>query len=125
MPLNDSPTSDTSPPGAVQRLPAYLAASAFAALGSEQRLSVLRTLVRAGPEGLSIGELGARTGITGSTLTHHVRTLAHVGLVQQTKRGRSVICAAVAYETTRALSAFLLSECCADCPPGERGHDHG
>ena len=40
------------------------AASAFAALGSEQRLSVLRTLVRAGPDGLSIGELGERTGVT-------------------------------------------------------------
>ena len=51
------------------------AASTFAALGSEQRLTVLRTLVRAGPEGLSIGDLGARTGITGSTLTHHLKLL--------------------------------------------------
>ncbi len=33
------------------------AAAAFAALGSEQRLNVLRTLVRAGPDGLSIGAL--------------------------------------------------------------------
>ncbi len=46
------------------------AATTFAALGSEQRLHVLRTLVRAGPEGLAIGELGARSGVTGSTLTH-------------------------------------------------------
>ena len=91
------------------------AASTFAALGSEQRLTVLRILVRAGDEGLSIGELGARCGITGSTLTHHVKILTQAGLVQQTKRGRSIICAAVAYDQINALSQFLLLECCADC----------
>lgn len=91
------------------------AASTFAALGSEQRLSVLRILVRAGGAGIPIGELGARCGITGSTLTHHVKILSQAGLLQQTKRGRSIICAAVAYEQLHALSEFLLSECCADC----------
>lgn len=90
-------------------------ASAFAALGSEQRLCVLRTLVRAGPGGLSIGELGERSGVTGSTLTHHMKILAQAGLVSQEKRGRSIICAAVAYEEVQALSSFLLSECCSDC----------
>lgn len=103
-------------------MPLVLAASAFAALGSEQRLSVLRTLVRAGPDGLSIGELGERTGITGSTLTHHVRTLAHVGLVQQTKKGRSVICAAVSFDKVRTMSDFLLSECCSDCDNPVEAH---
>jgi len=34
------------------------AASTFAALGSEQRLNVLRVLVRAGDAGLTIGTLG-------------------------------------------------------------------
>lgn len=90
------------------------AASAFAALGSEQRLSVLRSLVRAGPDGLSIGELGMRTGVTGSTLTHHVKILSAAGLVAQTRQGRSIICAAVAFDEVQSLSAFLLTECCAD-----------
>jgi DNA-binding transcriptional ArsR family regulator len=93
-----------------------MAASTFAALGSEQRLAVLHRLVRAGPEGLSIGELGDRTGVTGSTLTHHMKILSQAGLVTQEKRGRSIICAAVAYQELRALSAFLLKECCADSP---------
>ncbi|WP_149866307.1 ArsR/SmtB family transcription factor [Tropicimonas marinistellae] len=106
------------------RVPLEIAASAFAALGSEQRLTVLRTLVRAGPDGLSIGELGARCGVTGSTLTHHVKTLAHVGLVQQTRKGRSIICAAVAYDHIRTLADFLLSECCADCAPLNLPDDH-
>ena len=94
-------------------------ASTFAALGSEQRLTVLRTLVRAGEAGLSIGELGHRSGVTGSTLTHHMKILSQAGLVRQEKRGRSIICAAVAYDEVRSLSEFLLSECCADCPADE------
>ncbi len=99
------------------------AAAAFAALGSEQRLSVLRTLVRAGPDGLSIGALGARAGVTGSTLTHHVKILASAGLVTQARQGRSIICAAVAFDEVQALSAFLLTECCADST--DTDHTHG
>ena len=94
-----------------------LAASSFAALGSEQRLSVLRCLVRAGHAGLSIGELGRRSGVTGSTLTHHMKILAQAGLVTQERQGRSIICAAVAYDAVRALSDFLMKECCADGAP--------
>ncbi|MCA0042583.1 ArsR/SmtB family transcription factor [Celeribacter litoreus] len=91
------------------------AASTFAALGSEQRLMVLRTLVRAGPEGLTIGELGARTGITGATLTHHMKTLAATKLAKQVKQGRSVLCIAADYRELDTLVSALLSECCADC----------
>jgi DNA-binding transcriptional ArsR family regulator len=91
-----------------------LAATSFAALGSEQRLSILRALVRAGPEGLSIGDLGSRTGVTGSTLTHHIKILAQTEMVEQVRKGRSIICAAVAYDQIRHLSEFLLTECCAD-----------
>lgn len=90
------------------------AALAFAALGSPQRLKVLRTLVRAGPEGLTMGALGERSGITGSTLTHHLKTLAQAGLVQQERQGRSIVCAAVAYREVEALAEFLLHQCCAD-----------
>ncbi|MEE9387874.1 MAG: metalloregulator ArsR/SmtB family transcription factor [Paracoccaceae bacterium] len=98
------------------------AAQAFAALGSEQRLGVIRALVRAGPDGLSIGELGKATGITGATLTHHVKFLSHAGLVKQHRKGRSIICAAIAYDTVQRLSEFLLSECCADA--GHQRHTH-
>ena len=90
------------------------AASTFAALGSEQRLHVLRTLVRAGPAGLAIGELGTRSGITGSTLTHHMKLLSAAGLVDQVKDGRRIICIAAAFERMQVMSDFLLKECCAD-----------
>ena len=90
------------------------AASTFAALGSEQRLAVLRVLVRAGPAGLSIGDLGERSGVTGSTLTHHMKILAAAGLVRQVRDGRRIICIAAAYGEMEILSRFLLNECCAD-----------
>ena len=99
------------------------AASTFAALGSEQRLGVLNVLVRAGPEGLSIGELGERSGVTGSTLTHHMKILAQAGLVSQQRKGRSIICAAAAYDEMKALSRYLLSQCCADAEDGREGSD--
>ncbi len=99
------------------------AASKFAALGSEQRLAVLEALVRAGPDGLSMGGLGEKTGITGSTLTHHLKILTTAGLVRQARQGRSIICAGAAYDEVRALSDYLLRQCCADAPDG--GHAHG
>ena len=88
-------------------------AARFAALGSAQRLTVLRALVRAGSGGLSIGELGERCGLTGSTLTHHMKTLAAAGLVAQMRQGRSIVCTPVAYDDLRGLSDFLLTECSA------------
>lgn len=100
------------------------AASTFAALGSEQRLGVLNILVRAGPEGLSIGALGERSGVTGSTLTHHMKILAQAGLVSQQRKGRSIICAAAAYDEMKALSQYLLSECCADTDDSREGIEH-
>ncbi len=90
------------------------AATAFSALGSEQRLEILSALVRAGPTGLSMGTLGERSGVTGSTLTHHLKILHAAGLCDQTKQGRSIVCAAVAYEMVGGLSHYLLQHCCAD-----------
>ena len=101
------------------------AASTFAALGSEQRLADLRVLVRAGPEGLSIGELGQRSGVAGSTLTHHMRILAAAGLVRQAREGRRIICIGAAYDRMRAISDFLLQHCCADAARPHEGHGNG
>lgn len=99
-------------------LAADAAAAAFAALGSAPRLAVLRALVRAAPGGLAIGALGARCGLAGATLTHHVAALVRAGLVRRSRQGRSAICRADT-AAIRALSDFLLAECCADCaPPG-------
>jgi DNA-binding transcriptional ArsR family regulator len=90
-----------------------VAASAFAALGSEQRLGILRRLVRAGPNGLPMGTLGDAVRITGSVLTHHLKQLVAAGLVLQRRDGRRILCS-VDHQAVQSLSSFLISECCAD-----------
>lgn len=92
------------------------AAQGFAAIGSEARLVVVLTLVRAGSAGLTIGDIQSRTGMAASTLAHHLRFLASAGLIEQEKNGRSVICRA-AFGHIEALAGYLLKECCADAVP--------
>ncbi len=99
------------------------AALGFAAVGSEPRLAVLRTLVRAGDDGLSVGEIQERVGQPASTLAHHLRTLAAGGLITQDKRGRAVISCA-AYEHIQLLASYLVEECCADSKRKHPGHGH-
>ena len=94
------------------------AAPMLAALGSEVRLSLFRLLMRSGNEGISVTGLQRISGIPASTLGHHVAALVSTGLVSQVRQGRELICRAE-YADIRRLSAFLLSECCADaaCAP--------
>lgn len=60
-----------------------IAAQGFAALGSEARLQVVLTLVKAGQGGLTVGDIQTRTGMPASTLAHHLKFLASAGLVSQ------------------------------------------
>ncbi|MEL6793609.1 MAG: metalloregulator ArsR/SmtB family transcription factor [Pseudomonadota bacterium] len=89
------------------------AAEAFAALGSEARLNVIRLLVRAGPDGMTVGALKEATGAAGSTLSHHLRFLTQTGLMSQEKVGRTIICRAD-FERVQSLADYLTRECCAD-----------
>ncbi|EFO31851.1 ArsR family transcriptional regulator [Roseibium sp. TrichSKD4] len=89
------------------------AAGGFAALGSEARMQVLLSLVRAGGDGLTVGEIQVRTGMAASTLAHHLRLLTTAGLVEQEKQGRSVINRA-AFSHLEELAGYILKECCAD-----------
>lgn len=92
------------------------AASGFAALGSGPRLDALRCLVRAGPEGLPIGEIQRRLDMPGSTLSHHLRILREAGLIEQARDGRSVLSRA-RFDRVSGLADFLLDQCCADVTP--------
>ena len=77
---------------------------------------VLRTLVRAGTEGLTVGEIQGRVSLPASTLAHHLRFLAAGGLIEQERQGRAVLNRA-AYRRLESLAAFLLNECCTDARP--------
>lgn len=89
------------------------AARGFSAIGSEPRLAVLLSLVRAGPGGLSVGEIQSRLEIPGSTLAHHLKFLAAADLIDQRREGRLVINQA-AFDRIEALANFLVSECCSE-----------
>ncbi len=90
-----------------------IATQGFAAMGSEPRLQVLQTLIKAGDSGLLVGEIQQRTGIPASTLAHHLKFLASAGLVIADKNGRTITNRAN-YEHLQQLAAFILEECCAD-----------
>ena len=102
------------------------AAQGFAAVGSEPRLDVLLSLVRAGPEGLAVGEVQDRVDLPASTLAHHLRFLAAAGLIEQEREGR-VVRSRAAFERIEQLADFLLRECCSESNAPHvagRHHDH-
>ncbi|ATX65124.1 ArsR/SmtB family transcription factor [Roseinatronobacter bogoriensis] len=91
------------------------AAIALAALGHPARLSVFRLLVRAGPDGLLVGEIAAHLDMPLSTLAHHLRSLKLAGLIVQTRNGREVETRADT-AAMRDVLDFLMSECCKGVP---------
>ena len=88
-----------------------LAARCLAELGNLTRLDIYRLLVRAGPAGLNVGEIQSRLGVPASTLAFHLRGLINVGLLEQEKIGREVICRVKHRQLTSVID-FLLEECC-------------
>ena len=88
-------------------------AQQFASLGSDNRLEVLMALVKAGQNGLSIGEIQKKLDIPASTLAHHLGFLTSSGLVLREKIGRTGM-VRPDFEAIQALADYLLMECCAD-----------
>ena len=95
-----------------------IASYAFAALGHPNRIRVLRLLVRAGADGLTVSTLRERLGVPATTFAHHLKALADAKLVLQDKRGREVYSTAN-YPLIQNLASFLMEECCRDagCTP--------
>ncbi|BCH25636.1 transcriptional regulator [Mesorhizobium sp. L-8-10] len=89
------------------------AATQLEALGNPTRLRVYRALVRAGEEGLPVGQLQDRIGIAASTLSHHLHRLISTGLVTQERQATTLICRAN-YVAMNGLVGFLVDECCLD-----------
>jgi len=88
-----------------------LAAQCLSQLGNPTRLDIYRLLVRAGPDGMNIGDIQIRLGVPASTLAFHLGGLVGVGLVSQEKIGREVICRAK-YRQLDSVMEFLREECC-------------
>ncbi|WP_073068597.1 ArsR/SmtB family transcription factor [Paracoccus solventivorans] len=87
------------------------AIAALSALAQPTRLECFRLLVRHEPEGLSAGELARALDVPANTLSAHLTILSHAGLVAGERDGRSIIYRAN-LERMRALTLFLLKDCC-------------
>ena len=94
------------------------AADRLAQLGNRSRLEIMRLLIKAGPDGLSVGEIQAHLGMAASTLAFHLRGLVSAGLVLQTKDGRTVLCRPC-FEALSEVTDFLNQECCTGVPARE------
>jgi ArsR family transcriptional regulator, arsenate/arsenite/antimonite-responsive transcriptional repressor len=88
------------------------AVEALAALAQESRLAIFRVLVQTGKEGVAAGTLGEKLGIPPATLSFHLKTLTHAGLVSSRTEGRFVIYSAN-YTEMDNLIAYLTEHCCA------------
>jgi ArsR family transcriptional regulator len=91
------------------------AVSALAALAHDSRLAAFRLLVQAGPAGLAASKISEALNIPASSLSFHLKELAHAGLVASRQDGRFVIYAAQ-YETMNTLLGFLTENCCGGNP---------
>lgn len=87
------------------------AINALQSLAQETRLGVFRLLVKAGPNGMPAGDIAAALDVPAPTLSFHLKHLAHAGLVERNRHGRSIIYS-VRYDDVRALLEFLTEDCC-------------
>jgi ArsR family transcriptional regulator len=96
------------------------AAARLEALGNPTRLQIYRALVRAGEAGMAVGKLQTKLDLAASTLSHHLKSLLIVGLINQERQGTTLICRAN-YDLMQGLINFLAAECCADavCAPSQ------
>ena len=89
----------------------------LSSLAQEARLEIFRLLVQAGTQGLAAGDIAARLDMPASTLSFHLKELAHAGLVKAQQSGRFIYYSA-AFDVMNGLLAFLTENCCAgaqDC----------
>lgn len=84
---------------------------ALSALAHPSRLDVFRLLVKRGPEGYAPGDLGERLGISGPTLSFHLKELSRAGLIDSRREGRFLYYSA-SIERMNGLVSFLTENCC-------------
>ena len=89
--------------------------AALSALAQESRLAVFRLLVQTGPDGLAASKIAEQLDLAPSSLSFHLKELAHAGLIAARQDGRYIIYSA-AFDTMNGLLAFLTENCCGGVP---------
>lgn len=87
----------------------------LAALAHESRLHVFRTLVVAGPQGLTPGELAQTIPIPSATLSFHLKELSNAGLISNVRNGRNLHYSAD-FKHMNQLLEYLTENCCQGLP---------
>jgi ArsR family transcriptional regulator len=91
------------------------AIDALAALAQPTRLDTFRLLVRHEPEGLPAGAISEKLKVPQNTMSAHLAILTRAGLIKGERHGRSIVYRAD-LDGLRALTVFLLKDCCAGSP---------
>ncbi|MBO6798219.1 metalloregulator ArsR/SmtB family transcription factor [Maricaulis sp.] len=97
------------------------AISALGALAHDSRLDIFRLLVSWEAEdpaeaGLAAGAIAEKLSLPSPTASFHLKELSRAGLVEGTRRGRSIIYRAQ-LDTLRSVADFLLHDCCSASSP--------
>ncbi len=87
------------------------AVQALSALAQEQRLSIFRALVQAGPEGINDGRISEMIGSSPSALSFHLKSMLEAKLIRYEQKGRFVIYQAN-FAVMNQLLAYLSENCC-------------
>ncbi len=117
-----SMTNSTQPKSSAQRYIRYAgymendsAIVSLGALAQGTRLDVFRLLVRHEPDGLAAGDIARQLDVPQNTMSAHLGILARAGLVRSERRSRLIVYRAD-LDGLRALTLFLVKDCCAGSP---------
>ncbi len=88
-----------------------LAAKRLHELGHQRRLEIFKLLVVYGHHGLETGKISEQLSIPSSTLSHHIKRLVQVGLIEQQQYKQTIICKPN-FTALNQTIAFLKVNCC-------------
>ena len=91
------------------------AIAALGALAQATRLDTFRLLVQHEPDGMAAGDIARRLDVPQNTMSTHLGILARAGIVRSERQSRSIIYRAD-LDGLRALTLFLVKDCCAGSP---------
>ncbi|MDQ3617396.1 MAG: helix-turn-helix domain-containing protein [Pseudomonadota bacterium] len=88
-----------------------LALAALTGLAQKSRLAVFRHLVELGPAGACPADIADAVDIAPTTLSFHLKTLVHAGLIDAEQNGRSITYRAN-FIAMQGLVDYLTDNCC-------------
>ena len=87
--------------------------TALAAIAQASRLDIFRLLVQVGPDGMAATKIAEQLGIAPSSLSFHLKELAHAKLITSRSEGRFII-----YSTDVVVMNGLISYLTKNCSGG-------